>query len=127
MSSSADGDVAVGCETYHFLALRVDALLSDAAQKACTMDIKDAIYFSEAHRRAYEQGKAEGIAERIAEARARGEAKGKAEALLVLLRHLGLAMTSDQQHRILTCTDLAIIDRWLDRAISAVSVDELLA
>jgi predicted transposase YdaD len=80
-------------------------------------------FFSEAHRRAYERGKADGEAE----VRARGKAKGKAEALLVLLRHRALAMTSDQQHRILTCTDLATVDRWLDRAFSATSVDELLA
>ena len=94
------------------------------------MDIKDAIFFSEAHRRAYEQGKAEGLAEARAEAKARGEAKGKAEALLVLVRHRGLALTSDQQHRIVTCIDLATLDRWLNRAFSSAStasVDELLA
>ena len=72
-------------------------------------------FFSEAHRRSYDRGKAE------------GEAKGKAEALLMLLRRRGLAMTSDQQHRIITCTDLATLDRWLDRAVSVASVDELLA
>jgi flagellar biosynthesis/type III secretory pathway protein FliH len=126
MSSWPDGD-AVECETYRLLAPRVDVLLNDAARKACTMDTKDAIYFSEAHRRAYEQGKAEGIAEARARAKVRGEAKGKAEALLVFLRHLGLATTSDQQHRILTCTDLATLDRWLGRVLSVASVDELLA
>ena len=87
------------------------------------MDTKDAIYFSEAHRRAYEQGKADGEAE----ARARGKSKGKAEALLVFLRHRGLALTSDQQHHILMCADLATLDRWLDCAFSVASVDELLA
>jgi hypothetical protein len=71
-------------------------------------------FFSEAHRREYERGKAD------------GEAKGKAEALLVLLRHLRLAMTSDQQHRIVTCTGLATVERWLDRVFSVASVDELL-
>jgi hypothetical protein len=72
-------------------------------------------FFSEAHRRSYDRGKAE------------GEAKGKAESLLMFLRRRGLAPTSDQQDRILTCTDLAILDRWLDRAFSVASVDELLA
>jgi len=35
-------------------------------------------------------------------------------------------MTDDQQRRIVTCTDLAIVERWLDRAFSVASVDELL-
>jgi predicted transposase YdaD len=76
-------------------------------------------FFSEAHRRSYDRGKAEG--------EAKGEAKGKAEALLMFLRRRGLAMTSDQRHRIMTCTDLATLDRWLDRAFSIASVEELLA
>ena len=68
-------------------------------------------FFTEAHRRSYDQGRAE----------------GKAQALLMFLRRRGLAMTSDQEHRILTCTDLATVDRWLDHAFSVASVDELLA
>jgi hypothetical protein len=49
-----------------------------------------------------------------------------AEALLLILRRRGLAMTDDQQRRIVTCTDLATVDHWLDRAFSVASVDELL-
>ena len=45
----------------------------------------------------------------------------------MLLSHRGLALTSDQQHRILTCTDLATLDRWLDRGFSVARLDELLA
>jgi hypothetical protein len=37
-----------------------------------------------------------------------------------------LAITNDQQHHIIACTDLATLDRWLDRAFSVASVDELL-
>lgn len=76
-------------------------------------------FFTDAHRLIYDRGKAEGKAE--------GEAKGKAEALLMLLRRRRLATTTDQQHRILTCTDLAVLDRWLDRAFPVASVDEILA
>jgi hypothetical protein len=71
-------------------------------------------FFSEAHRRSYDRGKAE------------GEAKGKAEALLLVLRRRGLAITNDQQHHVIACTDLATLDRWLDRAFSVASADELL-
>ena len=92
----------------------IEQALSEAARKALDMEPQIEKFFSEAHRRSYDRGKAE------------GEAKGKAEALLMLLRRHGLAMTSDQQHRIITCTDLATLDRWLDRAFSVASVEELL-
>jgi hypothetical protein len=36
-------------------------------------------------------------------------------------------VTSDQQHRILACTDVATLDRWLDRAFSVASAEELFA
>ena len=69
----------------------------------------------DAHRQSFDRGKAE------------GEAKGEAKALLVILRRRGVAVTSDQQHRILTCTDVATLDRWLDRAFSVASAEELFA
>jgi flagellar biosynthesis/type III secretory pathway protein FliH len=96
----------------------IEQALSESARKALNMEPQIEKFFSEAHRRSYDRGKAEGEAE--------GEAKGKAEALLMFLRRRGLAMTSDHQHRILTCTDLAALDLWLDRALSVASVDELL-
>jgi hypothetical protein len=71
-------------------------------------------FFSDAQRRSYDLGKAE------------GEAEGKADALLMFLRRRGLAITEEQQHQIVTCTDLATLDRWLDRAFSVSSVGELL-
>jgi flagellar biosynthesis/type III secretory pathway protein FliH len=76
-------------------------------------------FFTEAHRRSYDQGKAEGKAE--------GEAEGEARALIMILKRRGLAITDEQQRQIVTCADLATLDRWLDRALSAASVDELLA
>jgi hypothetical protein len=38
-----------------------------------------------------------------------------------------VAITDEQQSQILSCTDLATLDRWLDLALSIASVDELLA
>jgi hypothetical protein len=43
------------------------------------------------------------------------------------LRRRGLVITSDHQHRILACTDVATLDRWLDRALAIASADELFA
>jgi hypothetical protein len=105
----------------------IEQALSEAARKALNMDPQIEKFFSEAHRRSYDRGKAEGEAEGEARGKAEGEAKGKAEALLMFLRQRSLAMTSDQQNRILTCTDLATLNRWLDRVASVASVDELLA
>jgi hypothetical protein len=68
-------------------------------------------FFTEAHRRSYDQGKAE----------------GKAEDLIKILKRRGMAVTDDQQRQIVACTDLSTLDRWLDRAFSVTAVDELFA
>ena len=95
--------------------LLIEKALSDTARKALEMEPHIEKFFSEAHRRSYADGKA------------KGEVEGEAKALLLILRRRGLAMTDDQQRRIVTCTDLATVERWLDRAFSVASVDELLA
>jgi hypothetical protein len=45
----------------------------------------------------------------------------------MILKRRGLAMTDEQQRQIVSCADLATLDRWLDRALSVTSVEELLA
>jgi hypothetical protein len=104
----------------------IERALSAAARKVMEMEPQIEQFFSEAHRRSYDRGRAEGEAKGEAKGKAEGEAKGKAEALLLVLRRRGLAITNDQQHHLIACTDLATLDRWLDRAFSVVSVDELL-
>jgi hypothetical protein len=105
----------------------IEQALSEAARKALEMDTQIEKFFSEAHRRSYDRGKADGEAAGEAKGEAKGKAEGKAEALLMFLRRREMAITSEQHHRILTCSDLATLDRWLDRAFSVASVDELLA
>ncbi len=60
------------------------------------------------------------------EGEAKGEAKGKAESVLAVLAARGLAVTEAQRARILTCSDLAELDRYLQRAITAGSTDDVL-
>jgi hypothetical protein len=105
--------------------LLIEQALSEAARKALEMEPQIEKFFSEAHRRSFAEGEAKGEAKGEARGEARGEAKGEAKALLLILRRRGIAMTDDQQHRIVTCTDLATVDRWLERAFSVASVDEL--
>ena len=96
----------------------IEKALSEAARKELDMEPQIVKFFSDAQRRSYDLGKAEGENE--------GEAKGKAEALLMFLRRRGLVLTEDQRQQIVTCIDLAALDRWLDRAFSVTSVNELL-
>ncbi|WP_017537475.1 hypothetical protein [Nocardiopsis halophila] len=55
-----------------------------------------------------------------------GIAKGKAESLLRVLAALGLAVSEAERERISACTDPDQLDSWLDRAVTATSVAELL-
>jgi hypothetical protein len=68
-------------------------------------------FFSEAQRRNFERGRTE----------------GKAEALLTILMRRGLTPTAAQRRRIIECTDLAMLERWLNGSLSVSSLEELLA
>jgi hypothetical protein len=63
----------------------------------------------------------------VAKGEAQGEAKGRAEALLAVLQARGLRVTAADRTRIRKTTDLARLDEWIRRAVTAASVRELLA
>ena len=54
-------------------------------------------------------------------------AEGKAEAILRVLDARRFAVSDAQRARVLACSDAALLDRWLDRAVTAASADEALA
>ena len=56
---------------------------------------------------------------------AAGKAEGKAEAILAILETRRLAVSAQERSRILECKDLAELDRWLRKAVTAESVTEL--
>lgn len=103
--------------------LLIQANLSKAARKAIEMQPETAYYFNDAQRRNFERGVAKGKAEGKAE----GRAEGVAVALLKILARRRLTLTAAQRRRITGCTDLAVLERWLDRSLLASSVAELLA
>jgi hypothetical protein len=107
--------------------LLIEANLSEAARKAIEMQPGLETFFSETQRRNYERGRAKGRAEARAEAKAEGKAQGVAAALLKILMRRGLALTAEQRRRITGCTDLAVLERWLDRSLSVSSAEELFA
>ncbi len=55
-----------------------------------------------------------------------GEARGEKRALLRVLGARGLPVSESQRAHIESCTDVAALDGWLERAVSVASVDELL-
>jgi hypothetical protein len=71
------------------------------------------------------EGKAEGIAEGKAEGIAEGKAEGEAEAILLVLRARGLHISTDEHHRITTCTDIEQLKTWITRAATITTTSEL--
>jgi hypothetical protein len=66
-------------------------------------------FFSETQRRSFAQG----------------EAKGEARAILRILERRGVSISAELRDRILGCSDLATLEGWLDKALTAASAEEL--
>lgn len=49
----------------------------------------------------------------------RGKLEGKRETLLRLLGRAGITLSEDEKARVSSCTDTAVLDRWLDNAFGA--------
>jgi hypothetical protein len=64
-----------------------------------------------------EEGRAQGIHQ--------GEAQAKAQDILKVLNSRGLKPTDKQREQVTTSTDLAQLDLWFDRALTATSADEV--
>jgi hypothetical protein len=55
-----------------------------------------------------------------------GEARGEARAVLTVLDARGVQMPAAVREQILACTDLAQLDTWLRRAVTATTVDDVI-
>jgi hypothetical protein len=88
-------------------------------------------YQSDFARRYVAQGRAEGRAEGEAAGRAEGEAAGKAagraHALLTVLAARGLDIPEHVRARITACTELAQLDAWLARAVTAATAADVVS
>ncbi|MFF3317245.1 hypothetical protein ACFYV5_17300 [Streptomyces sp. NPDC003035] len=67
------------------------------------------------------------VEETYLKGKADGEAEGKAESVLRLLAGRGVPVPEVMAQRISGCTDSDTLDRWFDRAITAVHAEELFA
>jgi hypothetical protein len=63
--------------------------------------------------------------ERRAEGQAEGEAKGEARAVFTVLAARDIDVPDDARARIAGCTDLAQLETWVHRAVTATSVNDL--
>ncbi|WP_432930529.1 hypothetical protein ACQPZZ_08600 [Microbispora sp. CA-135349] len=74
-------------------------------------------YFSEWVNKGLEQGREQG--------REEGRAEGEIEAILAVLDARGLDIPSEARERISRCSDLHILGKWIRRAATATSVDDI--
>jgi hypothetical protein len=70
---------------------------------------------------------AEGKAAGLREGETRGEVKAKAAAVLAVLAARGVAVSEEVRARVEACKDAATLDRWLGRAATAASDEEVVA
>ncbi|SPT58414.1 hypothetical protein [Actinomadura madurae] len=61
----------------------------------------------------------------VAEGEAKGEVRGEAKAVLKVLAARGVSVPDDARERVLACEDTEQLDRWLARAVTAESVDDV--
>ena len=73
-----------------------------------------------------DQGREEGLAQGLAEGLAKGEARGLARAVLQLLAARRIRVDKASRQRIQGCLDVATLERWLERAVTATRVSEVL-
>jgi hypothetical protein len=95
--------------------LVVDSL-SEAARKAFeAMDLKKYEFKTEFARKY------------LAEGRQEGRVEGKAEAVLQILATRGIEVPEAVRHRVLTCTDPSVLDRWIELSVVAITAAQVVA
>ncbi|WP_241842061.1 hypothetical protein [Pseudofrankia sp. BMG5.36] len=91
------------------------------------MTVVDSEYRSELFREIEARGRTEGLTEGRTEGRAEGMAKAKADAVLRILSQRGVPVPDVAQEKIRSCTDLDLLDTWLDRVLTATSAEDVIA
>ncbi|MFD7130426.1 hypothetical protein [Streptomyces sp. NPDC059894] len=65
------------------------------------------------------------IEEAFNEGEAKGEAKGRAKAILRVLELRDIEVPEAVRERVNSCTDLDLLDTWLDRSLTASTAEDL--
>lgn len=103
----------------------VETGLSDAARKAFERLPKGYEFRSETVRTSIEKGRLEGRLEGRAEGRLDGQAEALAQGILRVILARGLSISEDRKRQILSRTEVEQLGRWLERAATAPSSEEL--
>ncbi len=104
----------VGDEAAHKAARRVLHSVVDAQAAEALMRSYAEELIERGRRRGLEQGREQ---ERL---------RGRAEAVLRILAARGVHVGDEPRQRILTCTDLATLDRWFDQSLNATALSDVL-
>jgi hypothetical protein len=91
----------------------IRSALSEAAREAFQMHPNILPFLSEEAKQSYDRGRTE------------GRVTSKAAAVVAFLDARGLTLSDEQRARIASCTDVAILDRWIRRAATIATADEL--
>jgi hypothetical protein len=103
------------------------AVLGDAIRRTIDMQLKNWKPRSDWGKQFLAEVKEEVRAAGLAAGRAEGRAEGQADAILAMLDARGLALDPPLRERITACTNLDLLARWVRRAATASSVEEVLA
>jgi hypothetical protein len=111
----------------------ITAALSDAARKAFLMLPQGYQWQSEIGRESFQQGVAQGIQQGVAQGIQQGVAQGiqqgvaqgQAAGVLQVLEARGLVVSDAARERILGCTDLEQLARWIRRAATVSAIEAL--
>ncbi|QRK04349.1 Rpn family recombination-promoting nuclease/putative transposase [Archangium violaceum] len=74
-----------------------------------------------------ERGLQQGLARGREEGLQQGLIRGRAEAILRILTARGVQVDEETRQRVLTCTDMAVLDLWFDRSLNATSLSDVLS
>lgn len=95
----------------------IHAMLGDVARAALELLMNPATY----------QYQSEFARKYIALGKTEGKAEGKAEVLLKLLGLRGFTLPPELRARVESCQELATLDLWVERVLSATSLDDVFA
>lgn len=118
-------------ETDDWSTLPADGVITDRCllRPLPVAAILDAVQADEAVARALlERGTAvldEALAQREARGKTEGRAEGRAEDILAVLAARGIPVSEELRSRVLSTTDLDILDRWIRKAALVASADDL--
>ena len=73
-----------------------------------------------------EEGIQKGLEKGLEKGLAKGLAKGRAEDILRILTARGVHVDEASRQRILSCADVATLDRWFDRSLNATTLSDVL-